>query len=232
MHPGIICGEIVKEDEATSLAGYFPPETVVVKQTAQAIGAEFFASDWRGDYLAMIAAEEAMTQEEREQFAHSHDQLIAALPIGTNQMFEFLHGGAQPLIETAHNLRMALGTEVADGYWLARNQMIIKQCMRRSQQLGLSKILFAFGIEHKYLIEKYLQEQYAVTALPLVQLFSPSNDAASDDVISEWSANLAGLETMMSGANTPAYQKEMIQASGRIGDLRAFIANRGRAMAN
>src|SRR5690606_9650604 len=137
----LICGEIFDRDTGTEMEGYYPPENAVIKAVAKAMGVEFLASDWRGPYYDDLAAMQAMTPAERHSFDHAHDELIAAIPFGSSEMIAFYHAKTtQEMVRNAHETRIAAGTEIADGFWYARNQQIVKRCMRRAEAINAKRI--------------------------------------------------------------------------------------------
>lgn len=229
IRPDLICAEINPEHIPLKLTGFYPPENAVIKEAALEIGARFEPTDWRGYNPGMVEAEKAMNAEEKKRFDSAHDQLLTLIPLGNSGVIEYLHSDAQPLIRKAHEVRMREGTEVADGYWLARNQRVVKNCMRRAQDLKSRVVLFTYGIEHKYILEDYLQSMYSLKSASLPAAPKVNAEPVSPSVLKTWKTHLDELRKIMKSPSSSADLKYMIDDSKRISELQKFIESQGQA---
>lgn len=224
--PDLVCAEIFERDAATPMRAYYPPENAVVEYAAREVNAEFYTADWRGEFTAMVAADNAMTEKEKREYEGAAD---IKLPLGSSSMFEYLHGKAlQVAIKNSHETAIKAGGEVADGYWYARNQMIVKNCIRHAEKTGRKRILFTFGMDHKYIIEEYLRSFYSLKPLPIKRLFTHQNMAMPPEVISTWTEEKQRLQDFIQNpASSPTFI-EMVKRSKRLDDLPRFIESKGR----
>ncbi|MGE0173953.1 MAG: hypothetical protein AB7T49_14245 [Oligoflexales bacterium] len=232
INPDLICAEVYDRDYGTDMEGYYPPENPVIEFAAESIGAEFFPSDWRGSKYEDEAAYKAMTDEERQRF----DALPKAhkeLPADPKERLEYIHAAeTQKLIRESHEIRIAAGTEVADGWWYSRNQIIVKKCMRKAQKVGAQKILFTFGADHKYIIEENVQKYYFIEASKIPIPSVRNNNEMPSKIIDHWRRNLRGLRKVRNGDRGSKEFRHMVRESGRIEDLKSCIKYDGLANPN
>jgi len=215
LKPDLVCGEIYARDYDTNMKGYYPPENAVVEHAAKTIGASYYPADWRGNYHDMEAAINAMTEDEHKM---CKDSLADLKPLLRKQpdVFNMIHmPEAQALIKKQHESCIKAGSEVSNGYWYARNQLIVKNCMRKAQSSKAKRILFTFGGHHKYIIEEYLEEYYGVKAKKVKKLYRHQNKAMPGEVVDEWIKNRKGLLAILADPNAPAIYKDMIKNSKR-----------------
>lgn len=228
LRPDLICAELYQRDAANGMQGYYPPENAVIAQVARELGAVFFAADWRGSYTDDAHAVAAMSVEEHRAFDHAHDAVIARMPFGTAKIVEAYQApDIQGLIKQAHDVRMTAGTEVADGFWLARNQMIVKNCMREATKRNAAKILFTFGFEHKYIIEENLRTLYGLDT-QTTKIVKAADSSISALVIDAWRDDLRNLRKVATDPAAAAEVKLMIKDANRLADLEQCIEAKGK----
>lgn len=119
------------------------------------------------------------------------------------------------------------GTDGAAGFWETRNQVIVKRCMRKAMASRSRRVLFVFGAEHKYAIEKYLRRFYHLDPQAVVRMASHGSGSVSAAVLARWRRNRDSLARVVEGKTLPeplakqfgaAYLKrleEAIEAHGR-----------------
>ena len=225
LNPQLICAEISERHFGTKLAGVYPPEGVAIENFASRIGAKFLPTDWRGDPKEEDAAVAALSKEERIRFNKSHDKVIAAFPKVPSQWFDFVKFEAQAMFREAHDNRIAIGTEVADGFWLARNQMIVNNCMKYAKKEKIERVLFAYGAEHKYIIEDYLSSVHGITALKFEKNYVHSDNPLDALVISKWESQISDLNQMLADPSVDSTIKAWITDSKRIEDISNFVSH-------
>ena len=223
LNPQLICAEISERHFGTKLAGVYPPEVVAIEDFASRMGAKFLPTDWRGDTKEDAAAVAALTEEERIRFNQSHDKVIAALPVDPSKWFNFVQFEAQAMFRQAHDNRIAIGTEVADGFWLARNQMIVNNCMRYAKKEKIERVLFAYGAEHKYIIEDYLSSVHGITAMKFEKNYVHSDSPIEALIVSKWESQISDLNQMLADPSVDSTIKAWITDSKRIEDIGSFV---------
>jgi hypothetical protein len=155
--PDVICGEVAPEAYGTPMRGYFPPEQRIVEAVASAIDAIYTPCDWRAparDYPIQAAFPPKNQKIIDEQQAELKREIALA---GAGD-FALIHSAKfQMKIKSIHDEVMAFGGEAADGFWLTRNKNIVKQCLKVADQKLAKRILFVYGIDHKYAVEQELR---------------------------------------------------------------------------
>ena len=230
MKPDLVCAGITANDHNGDREAMYPWEVAVVEEGARAAGATFWPADWRPDFaMAEVAVLEAeMTPGEKKAFDEVYAEFMPRFEKAGDQVFEFCHSPqTQALVETIHDRMIDAGTEAAAGFWETRNQVIVKRCMRKAMDSQSRRVLFVFGAEHKYAIEKYLRRFYRIHAQPVVRLASHGSDPVSADVLARWRRNRDSLARLVEAKTLPeplakqfntAYLKRLdatIEAQGR-----------------
>lgn len=230
LKPDLICGEIQEQDYRGPMEGYYPPEAAYLDSLAQENGLVFSPSDWRGDFIETQKADEALTPQERSELHSLKDIPDDFQREAMKDPFTAIHGPKfQEAIARFHDRRIAIGTELVDGYWIARNQVIVKKCMRKAQSIKAKTVVFVFGGHHKYIIEKYLKKYYGIEAAPVKKLYIPTNKPVADPVTERWKKNRKELIRLMNDRKTLPSIKAMIQDSSRIDKLLPLIEAKGLA---
>jgi hypothetical protein len=199
MRPDLVCAEITATDHNGDREAMFPWEVAVVEEATRAVGATFWPADWRPDLaLTEVGVLEAeMTPAEKKAFEEVYADFMPRFERAANKVFEFWHSQqTQAFAEAIHDRMIDAGTEAAAGFWETRNQIIVKRCMRKATASKARRVLFVFGAEHKYAIEKYLRRFYRIDARPVVRLVAQSRDPVSADILARWKRsrdNLARL---------------------------------------
>jgi hypothetical protein len=231
LRPDLVCAEVTPEHLSGPLRGLYPPEVAVIQEASKRAEATFVAADWRGDYAAMFRAERGMDPERRYQFDHAHDEVLARLAAWQGASFFDLIGDVefQALIARAHAIRVEVGTEAADGFWMTRNREIVRRCIASPRWGGSRRVLFVFGMEHKHAIERVLADEHQIQASPVPRLFSPTNAPMSREVVQRWIRDRGALEALLNDPSTDAAVRDRAAASGRVAELTMFIESGGVA---
>lgn len=231
LKPDLICGEIYDIHFNKTLEGIYPLENQVIIHTAKLIKAEFIPVDWRGNYFDIVNIEKKMTPEEKKRFDGSHKRVFELFGNQKSGFFEFFHSKKlQKAVLDAHDVHLKEGTDIAAGFWHARNQIVVKNCIRRAlNDPKFMTVLFTFGVEHKGLIEHYLQFFYEIQASPIVKLYSHSNKPLDKAVINHWKKNRNNLINALKTSKISEIDRKLIESSNRISKLDKFIKMEGKA---
>jgi hypothetical protein len=224
--PDVLCGEIQAEHHRTPLEGLFPPEAVFVEHVASESRATFYPSDWRGDFDAAVAAEAAMSQDARQRYEQAQARVKALIRTFRGEsLFDLVHDPTlQAATRLAHETRINLAGEAADGHWTTRNRMIVERCLARAADLGARRLTFVFGGDHVFAIEDELRRRFRITTQATARAFVPGRGPVPASVLQRWLANAANLRAVLLDPSTALALRRQIERSGRIDELQRFIA--------
>ena len=224
LKPDLICGEIPESEYQSDLEGVSPPETVIVEWAAHRSGAIFVPADWRGYYHDFKVANDSLSPEESGLIKKAEQGLFDSLPKEPQQVFDYLHSeSAQQKLKAFNELVIKLGTEVAQGYWYARNQMIVKKCINAARKNHSKRLLFVFGASHNYIIKEYLFKNFNMKVSPVKKFFQRTSNVFPKDIYSRWIKRKTTLELLLTKEKIDLAQRELILDSNRISDLTEFI---------
>ena len=220
--PDLICGEITPEAFGTDLEGVFPPEAAMLAVLAPSVGARFEPVDWRADYVAHRAAEEAMSASKTAILDAAGQAFSSDLFAAEGRIFEHVHGEEfQLAAEGVHRLDAWLGGPLADGEWEKRNGIAAERCLAATTP-DTQHIVIVFGAEHLFGLRAALREaglsatianEKKSASLPLV-----------DAITARWERNRDALARLKSTQRQldPSYALR-VEESGRVASLSRFV---------
>lgn len=230
--PDLYCIELTAEAFKTKLEGYFPPENTVIIDYAKKTHTGVVPVDWRYD-LNKREEHKKRTNKISSKI-HKANKKIQKTAInylkknGWKNYFGFAQNNKDfhQLIKNYHNTIIDLLGEGADGYWLTRNENIVKNILEAKEKHKARRILVTLGLHHKYIIEELLAKEKDIVIKRLPNYTSHAREV-NLDIIGRWKKNLWNLKLLLEEKNVSRLFKYKIKKSKRIEELNEIIEAKG-----
>jgi hypothetical protein len=226
LDPDLVCGEITPEAYRQPLEGYFPPEAVLLDETAREHRIRFAPMDWRMDSARQAEAEAAEPASVKERAKAQGETLMSGINgFSGTSLYDFLHGPeCLSTIDAMYEQIKGENTvaDIAAGSWHERNRRMATNCLKVAA--GARRIVVVAGIDHVPQLRRQFLAQGIEARVPPRHFTPAGRGEVPASVLARWQRNLDNLRGILAGripASADALLK--VQRSRRVQDLEEAI---------